>query len=77
MPLVKVGGYFVAMKGPEANDEIKKAANAFKKLGCSVAKIDENTLPTGDTRINILIKKDKATPKRYPRLYTEIKKNPL
>ena len=77
MPLVKVGGYFVAMKGPEANDEIKKAANAFKKLGCSVAKIDENTLPTGDTRINILIKKDKVTPKRYPRLYTEIKKNPL
>ena len=77
MPLVKVGGYFIAMKGKDAKKEIKKASNAFEKLNCSIAKIDENTLPTGDTRINILIKKDKATPKRYPRAYTEIKKNPL
>ena len=77
MPLVKVGGYFIAMKGPEATKEIQKAKNAFKKLGCSVVKTDENTLPSGDKRINILIKKDKETPKKFPRQYNEIKARPL
>ena len=77
IPFVKVGGYFVAMKGPEAYREIKNAENAMVKLGCSVKKIDENTLPTGDRRINILIKKDRETPKRYPRDYKEIKAHHL
>ena len=36
-----------------------------------------HVLPTGDERFNILIKKDKETPKQYPRNYAEIKKNPL
>lgn len=77
MPLVKVGGYFVAMKGPEASREIKKASNALEKLGCSIVKVDAHILPTGDERFNILIKKDKATSHKYPRIYSEIKKNPL
>ena len=77
IPLVKVGGYFIAMKGPEASREIKKASNAFEKLGCSVVKVDSHVLPTGDERFNILIKKDKATSHKYPRIYSEIKKNPL
>ena len=77
MPLVKVGGYFIAMKGPEADEEVKKAANAFKKLGCKVVKRDENTLPTGDKRVNLLIQKIKETPKKYPRQYNEIKARPL
>ena len=33
LPLVKVGGRFIAMKGPEAGAEAKAAANALKKLG--------------------------------------------
>ena len=77
IPLVKVGGYFIAMKGPEASREIKKASSALEKLGCSVVKVDSHILPTGDERINILIKKDKATSHKYPRIYSEIKKNPL
>ena len=76
-PLVKLGGNIVAMKGPEAYNEIEKSKNAMKKLGLSVKKVDENILPTGDTRVNILFIKDKETPKRFPRPYTEIKKKPL
>ena len=76
-PLTKVGGNIVAMKGPEAYNELEKAKNAMKKLGVSVAKVDENILPTGDTRVNILFKKDISTPKRYPRDYKEIKAKPL
>lgn len=77
MPLIKVGGFFVAMKGPEAYNEIQKAKNAFKKLGCTLIKTDEHTLPTGDSRVNILIRKDKETNFRYPRAYSDIKKRPL
>ena len=77
IPLVKKGGYFIAMKGPEANKEIKKSKNALETLNCKVVKVDENILPTGDTRINILIQKEKDTPKRFPRPYNEIKSRPL
>lgn len=77
MPLLKVGGYFIALKGPEADNEVVKAKEAFKKLGCSLVKKDIQTLPNGDTRINLLIKKDKPTQKKYPRDYNIIKKNPL
>ena len=76
-PLTKVGGNIVAMKGPEAYKELEKSKAALKKLGVSIVKIDENILPTGDTRVNILFKKDKETPKRYPRSYKEIKARPL
>ena len=76
-PLTKVGGNVIAMKGPEAYNELEKSKNAMKKLGLSVAKVDENILPTGDTRVNILFKKDAPTPKRYPRDYKEIKAKSL
>ena len=65
------------MKGPEAYNEIEKSYHALRKLNCSVVKTDEHTLPTGDTRVNILIRKDKDNPTRYPRDYKEIKARPL
>ena len=76
-PLIKVGGNFIAMKGPEAHRELEKSKNALKLLGLSVKKIDENILPSGDKRINILFTKDKKTPKRFPRSYKEIKEKSL
>ena len=77
LPLVKVGGYFIAMKGPGADKEIIKACEAFKKLYAKVEKKEEIVLPGGDKRVNILIKKDRLTPSKYPRTYQEIKKKPL
>ena len=78
LPLVKVGGYFIAMKGLKALDEIKLANRAFKELGCMVMNIDEFLLPESrERRYNILIKKIKPTNKKYPRLYSEIVHKPL
>lgn len=78
LPMVKVGGYFIAMKGLKALDEIKLANRAFKELGCMVENIDEFLLPESrERRYNILIKKIKPTNKKYPRLYSEIVHKPL
>lgn len=77
IPLVKVNGYFIAMKGKEAEEEIKQASGAFKKLNCHIERIDKIILPSGEERNNILIKKDKTTHKKYPREYKDIKRLPL
>ena len=77
IPMVKVKGYFIAMKGPEGPREIKKAENALGRLNCVVEKIDKQVLPNGDERCNILIRKERETPKRFPRSYNEIKAKPL
>lgn len=77
LPLTKVGGYFVAMKGKEAEAEIEKSKKALIKLHAHIEKTQEVILPTGEKRINILVKKDEETPKKFPREYKEIKANPL
>lgn len=77
LPFVKVGGYLVALKGPDAENEIKDAENALKILGGKIEKALEYTLPSGDKRTFVLIKKVKNTPKNYPRPKGKMNKNPL
>lgn len=77
VPLLKVGGYFVALKGKEGEEEIKASKNALKKLNAKVVKVDETSLPNGDVRINIIIKKIDKTNTRYPRSYSDIKNKHL
>lgn len=78
MPLIKVGGIFIALKGDKGDEELLEAANALKKLSGTVIEKQEVTLPTNhDKRINIFVKKEKATANIYPRLYAKIKKKPL
>lgn len=77
LPLLKVGGYFVALKGKEGEEEIKASKNALKKLNAKVEKVDETSLPNGDVRINIIIKKIDKTNTRYPRSYSDIKNKHL
>jgi len=68
LPLVKVGGIFLAMKGPEINEEVAEAGRAVNALGGEVIKIEVLKLPiTGNVRNIILIKKEKPTPEKYPR----------
>lgn len=77
IPFLKVGGYLVAMKGKDAEEEIKRSKNALKKLNAIIEKMDKVILPTGETRINILIKKLDKTNEKYPRNYNIIKNKPL
>ena len=78
LPLVKVGGHFIAMKGAKGKEEIQEAKNALSKLGAEVVMVDEFTLPVSkEIRTNILIKKIKATNKKYPRVYSVIVSKPL
>lgn len=77
-PLLKVNGYFIALKGLNYEEEINESANAFKKLGLTIADIQEFELPEcHEKRALIRIKKIKPTNKKYPRDYSEIKKQPL
>ncbi len=78
LPLVRTGGIFIAMKGPESQLELNSAAKSLNKLGGQVREIMTLKLPvTGDQRILVIIDKDKSTPLSYPRQMAKIKKNPL
>ena len=78
LPLVKVNGMFIAMKGNDGLIEIDECPNAFKKLGAKIEYIDEFYLPQEQSkRINIFIKKENKTNPIYPREFSKIKKSPL
>lgn len=78
IPLVKVEGFFVAMKSQKADDEINESSNAIKKLNCEITSILKGILPsTNSVRFNILFKKKSGTDVRYPRPYAIIIKRPL
>lgn len=67
LPLVRVGGVMVAMKGPTGRDEVDEAKGALRTLGGQVGKIVDTSLPGGDMRQLIVIKKVTKTPPAYPR----------
>lgn len=77
LPFVKIGGYFIAMKGSSGEGELEVSKNALKILGGKVSFIHLETLPDGSTRINIPIQKVNASPSKYPRAYAQIKKKAL
>ncbi|MCL6612505.1 MAG: 16S rRNA (guanine(527)-N(7))-methyltransferase RsmG [Peptococcaceae bacterium] len=68
LPLVKVGGMFLAMKGPGAEEEMKTARKAIDLLGGTVERVERFRLPLiPEERSLILIRKTAPTPERYPR----------
>ena len=78
LPLVKVGGLFLAMKSVESEGELHEAENAIKRLGGTLKKTVDYTIPTSDvTHRLLIIEKTAPTPKGYPRAFAKIKKNPL
>ncbi len=77
VPLVKVGGCFLSMKGAQGDEEASNAEHALQVLGCAKAELKETHLPSGDTRIFVYAAKKKATDAQYPRAYARIKKKPL
>lgn len=77
LPLVKVGGKAICMKGSNI-EEIENAKNALEILGGKIEKIEEITLPNSDIKRNIIIvKKVKNTPSKYPRKPGTPSKEPI
>lgn len=78
VPMLKVGGTFVALKGPDYENEILSCKKAFEKLGCHLQKTYVDVLPNSkEDRSLIYIFKDKKTNPKYPREYKDIKDKPL
>ena len=78
LPLVKTGGYFLSMKSVESGQELEAAKKAIQILGGRVERTADYQIPGTDvTHRVIFIKKIAETPKKYPRPFAKIKKNPL
>ena len=77
LPLVRVGGVFIAMKGPDADAELGGSAAALKKLGGAYGDTRAFTLPDGSERRLVVCKKISQTPTAYPRNGGKIAKKPL
>ncbi|WP_071461063.1 16S rRNA (guanine(527)-N(7))-methyltransferase RsmG [Bacillus massilinigeriensis] len=78
LPLVKIGGSFVAMKGAQAEEELQAAKKAVFVLGGNLASVHAFSLPGEGSERNIMvISKDKKTPKQYPRKPGTPNKNPI
>ena len=78
LPLVKINGDFITLKGLKAQEELKEAKAGIEKLGGKVTKeIDFTLTDENDYRSNIYIHKIKKTPSLYPRTFGKIKKKPL
>ena len=77
IPLVKVGGYFINMKGKNADEEINEG-NSLKILNARIIKKNEYFLPKEESkRVLILIEHFEKCHSKYPRAFASIKKNPL
>ena len=77
LPLVKVGGKFVAMKGASGKEELAEAEGGITKLGGTVTGVDAFTLLSAGERVIITVDKVAPTPSAYPRPWGKIKKKPL
>lgn len=68
IPYLKQGGYFLALKGPLADDELTAAKRAITILGGEVDNVFEADIPHSDLRHKIiLVKKVRQTPMKFPR----------
>ena len=77
LPLVRVGGYFLAMKAESAAEELQEARPAIERLGGEVVGLRRFSLPEGDERGIVIVKKISQTPTVYPRNGGKIAKSPL
>lgn len=78
LPLVKVGGTFVAMKAVDSDEELSQAARGIGMLGGKIERIVDYAVPGTDTvHRAVVIRKVKKTPGQYPRRFAKIKQSPL
>lgn len=78
IPLIKIGGKGICMKGPNIDQELTDSKYAIEVLGGVISKIEECCLPDSDIRRNIIcINKKEHTPNKYPRKAGQPVKDPL
>lgn len=78
IPFVKVGGKFISYKSEKIAEEMQEAKKAIFLLGGSVETQVEMQLPDSNIYRNLfVIKKNAATPKKYPRKAGLPAKEPL
>ena len=68
IPFCRLGGRFVAYKGPDADEEVAKSLKAISLLGGDLEHVHRFTLPHSDQqRTLVVVKKNRSTPRLYPR----------
>jgi len=78
LPFVKLGGTFIAMKGPDIKEELKESQKALKVLGGEIVDVREFTLYNSENkRCIVMIKKYRQTPSNYPRKSGKPTKSPI
>ena len=78
LPLSKIKGSFIAMKGAQANEELADAGKAIQTLGGKVSMTQTFSLPQEDSeRSIVIVNKDRKTPKKYPRKAGTPNKDPI
>lgn len=77
LPFVEVGGYFVALKGKNYEDELANSGIAMAKLGGKLEKVEKFKLSNEMQRSLIVVKKISQTPTVYPRINSKILKYAL
>ena len=78
LPLVRVGGKFIAAKGPNLHEELESSRQAVKLLGAKILVVKETSLPIeGDLRTIAILEKTFATPEKYPRKAGIPERNPI
>jgi len=78
LPFVRIGGLFLAMKGPDSSDELAQSQNAIRTLGGELQECFEYKIPgTEITHSAVVIRKTSPTPDKYPRRFARIQKGPL
>lgn len=68
LPFLKIGGYFLALKGPMADEELLSAKRAITILGGEIEDVFSAEIPFTELSHKIIIvKKVRHTPMQYPR----------
>jgi 16S rRNA (guanine527-N7)-methyltransferase len=77
MPLVRVGGRVLAMKGRQAEVELGEAGDALMILGDGEVEVFDAVGDESGDAVIVVVTKHGPTPKAYPRRPGEPKTNPL
>ncbi|WP_188207419.1 16S rRNA (guanine(527)-N(7))-methyltransferase RsmG [Alkalibacillus aidingensis] len=78
LPLVKVGGSFVMMKGANFSEEMEKGNLSIKTMGGEWDKVHQLFLPVENSERNIaIVQKKRKSPKKYPRKPGTPNKEPI